>query len=118
MEENKTSQVEFQEENSVESSCTEEVKALTWKEKLKNMSKKQIAIFGGIAVAVIAIIIASIILLGGNNGDSSDGSENDGHQIRQLATENNVTIFTAMDTVKVLLDVLEETTLTISTIDS
>ena len=47
-----------------------------------------------------------------------DGSNNDGHQIRLLATENNVTIFTALDTVKVLLDVLEETTLTISTIDS
>ena len=47
-----------------------------------------------------------------------DGSASDGHQIRQLATENNVTIFTAMDTVRVLLDVLEETTLTISTIDS
>ena len=43
---------------------------------------------------------------------------NDGHQIRLLATENNVTIFTALDTVKVLLDVLEETTLTISTIDA
>ncbi len=43
---------------------------------------------------------------------------NDGHQIRRLATENNVTIFTALDTVKVLLDVLEETTLTISTIDA
>ena len=42
----------------------------------------------------------------------------DGHQIRLLATECNVTIFTALDTVKVLLDVLEETTLTISTIDS
>ena len=47
-----------------------------------------------------------------------EGSTNDGHQIRLLATENNVTIFTAMDTVKVLLDVLEETTLTISTIDA
>ena len=47
-----------------------------------------------------------------------EGSSNDGHQIRLLATENNVTIFTAMDTVKVLLDVLEETTLTISTIDA
>ena len=47
-----------------------------------------------------------------------DGSANDGHQIRQMATENNVTIFTALDTVKVVLDVLEETTLTISTIDS
>ena len=34
------------------------------------------------------------------------------------ATDNNVTIFTALDTVKVLLDVLEETTLTISTIDA
>ncbi len=48
----------------------------------------------------------------------SDGPESDGHQIRQIATEHNVTIFTALDTVKVLLDVLEETTLTISTIDA
>ncbi|MBQ9993482.1 MAG: carbamoyl-phosphate synthase large subunit, partial [Clostridia bacterium] len=46
------------------------------------------------------------------------GGENDGMQIRQCATENNVTIFTALDTVSVLLDVLEETTLTISTIDA
>ncbi len=43
---------------------------------------------------------------------------NDGHQIRRLATENNVTMFTSLDTVRVLLDVLEETTLTISTIDA
>ncbi len=48
----------------------------------------------------------------------SVGTENDGQKIRQCATENNVTIFTALDTVKVLLDVLEETTLTISTIDA
>ena len=47
-----------------------------------------------------------------------ENDSNDGHQIRMLATENNVTIFTALDTVKVLLDVLEETTLTISTIDA
>ena len=44
--------------------------------------------------------------------------EQDGFQIRRIATEHNVTIFTALDTVKVLLDVLEETTLTISTIDA
>jgi len=44
--------------------------------------------------------------------------ETDGMQIRRLATENNVTMFTSLDTVNVLLDVLEETTLTISTIDS
>ena len=31
---------------------------------------------------------------------------------------NNVSIFTALDTVRVLLDVLEETTLGISTIDA
>jgi carbamoyl-phosphate synthase large subunit len=48
----------------------------------------------------------------------SSGTESDGHQIRRCATENNVTIFTALDTVRVLLDVLEETTLTISTIDA
>ena len=42
----------------------------------------------------------------------------DGQQIRLLATENNVTIFTSLDTVRALLDVLEETTLTISTIDA
>ena len=49
---------------------------------------------------------------------ASRGQANDGHQIRAFATENNVTIFTALDTVRVLLDVLEETTLTISTIDA
>jgi len=48
----------------------------------------------------------------------SSGTESDGHQIRRCATENNVTMFTALDTVRVLLDVLEETTLTISTIDA
>ena len=42
----------------------------------------------------------------------------DGRQIRRLATENNVNIFTSLDTVAILLDVLEETTLCISTIDS
>ncbi|MBR2406507.1 MAG: carbamoyl-phosphate synthase large subunit [Clostridia bacterium] len=46
------------------------------------------------------------------------GQASDGYQIRSLATDNNVTIFTALDTVRVLLDVLEETTLTISTIDA
>lgn len=48
----------------------------------------------------------------------SFGQESDGHKIRKSATENNVTMFTSLDTVRVLLDVLEETTLTISTIDA
>lgn len=42
----------------------------------------------------------------------------DGHEIRRIATENNITMFTALDTVRVLLDVLEETTICVSTINS
>ena len=49
---------------------------------------------------------------------NSAGVESDGRQIRRCATENNVTLFTSLDTVRVLLDVLEETTLCISTIDA
>lgn len=49
---------------------------------------------------------------------NSSGVLSDGYEIRQCAVENNVTMFTALDTVKVLLDVLEETTLCISTIDA
>ena len=48
----------------------------------------------------------------------ASAEDSDGQQIRRLATENNVSIFTSLDTVRVLLDVLEETTLTISTIDA
>ena len=47
-----------------------------------------------------------------------DHQESDGHQIRLCASENNVTLFTSLDTVGVVLDVLEETTQTISTIDA
>ena len=54
-----------------------------------------------------------------NTSDSSSsGVTRDGFEIRCYATENNVTVFTSLDTVRVLLDVLEETTLTISTIDA
>ncbi|MEG2518149.1 MAG: carbamoyl-phosphate synthase large subunit [Oscillospiraceae bacterium] len=42
----------------------------------------------------------------------------DGNTIRRCAVENNVNMFTSLDTVRVLLDVLEETTLCISTINS
>ncbi len=43
--------------------------------------------------------------------------ETDGYMIRRCAVENNVTIFTALDTVRGLLDVLEAMTICISTID-
>ncbi len=52
------------------------------------------------------------------NTKDPGASHADGQQIRQIATEHNVTLFTSLDTIKVLLDVLEETTLTISTIDA
>ena len=53
-----------------------------------------------------------------NTKDLDSKSANDGAQLRQIATEYNVTMFTSLDTVDALLDVLEETTLTISTIDA
>ncbi|MBQ3224255.1 MAG: carbamoyl-phosphate synthase large subunit, partial [Oscillospiraceae bacterium] len=53
-----------------------------------------------------------------NTRNIGSNAMKDGHEIRTLATDNNVSIFTNLDTVRVLLDVLEETTLTISTIDA
>ena len=49
---------------------------------------------------------------------SSTAHQKDGHEIRSLATETGTTMFTSLDTVRVLLDVLEDITITISTIDS
>ena len=49
---------------------------------------------------------------------SSTNQQKDGYEIRRLAVETNTTMFTSLDTVKVLLDVLEDITITISTIDS
>ncbi len=54
-----------------------------------------------------------------NTSDVASASQNsDGYYIRKFATENNINMFTALDTVRVLLDVLEETTLCVSTIDA
>ena len=48
---------------------------------------------------------------------NSASEETDGFIIRRCAVENNVTMFSSLDTVRVLLDVLEETTIGVSTID-
>jgi carbamoyl-phosphate synthase large subunit len=77
---------------------------------LKKISDGSDAIPESIRQGHIAYII--------NTSALTTGSDTDGVKIRQAATENNATIFTSLDTVKVLLDVLEETTLTISTIDA
>ena len=64
--------------------------------------------------AIRAGYIAYVI----NTRDVDSVGESDGYKIRCYAIENNVTIFTSLDTVKTLLDVLEETTLCISPIDA
>jgi carbamoyl-phosphate synthase large subunit len=38
--------------------------------------------------------------------------------IRRVAAQNNITMLTSLDTVRMLLDVLEEVTLGVTTIDS
>lgn len=48
----------------------------------------------------------------------SESQDTDGYIIRRTSVENNVTMFTALETVGVLLDVLEEITMGISTIDA
>ena len=68
--------------------------------------------------------ILSLLRLGNVNyvintrGQRIEDHDSDGARIRRCAVENNVTIFTSLDTVGVLLNVLEEITLTISTIDA
>lgn len=52
-----------------------------------------------------------------NTSSEGTDSHNDGKIIRRTAIDNNVAVFTCLDTVKVLLDVLEEITMGISTIN-
>ncbi len=68
-------------------------------------------ILDSIRAGYVSYVINTRAILSGNHYE-------DGVEIRRCATENNVTMFTSLDTVRVLLDVLEETTLTISTIDA
>ena len=78
---------------------------------LKKLSEDSEEIADSIRQGHIAYVI--------NTSDpSSSGVIRDGFEIRKYATENNVTMFTSLDTVRVLLDVLEDITITISTIDS
>lgn len=49
--------------------------------------------------------------------DTSMDSAHDGVKIRRCAIDNNVPVFTCLDTVNALLNVLEDTTMRVSTID-
>ena len=84
---------------------------------LKRISKPGLRVYAGsdeIPSALRQGHIAYFI----NTKDPGSNSMTDGAKLRQVATEYNVTMFTSLDTVDALLDVLEETTLTISTIDA
>ena len=52
-----------------------------------------------------------------NTSSEDDATRRDGKLIRRTAIDNNVTVFTCLDTIKVLLDVLEEITMSVSVID-
>ncbi len=79
---------------------------------LKKISEDSDEIPNAIRQGYLAYIINT------SNISDGDGTSNDGQEIRLLATENNVNIFTSLDTVNILLDVLEETTIGVSTIDA
>lgn len=49
---------------------------------------------------------------------TSGAHSQDGAEIRRCATENGVTIFTSLDTVRIVTEVLEEMTISVSTIDA
>ncbi len=78
---------------------------------LKKISEGSMEIRDSIRQGHIAYVINT-------SSVGAEGAKMDGVEIRKYATESNITMFTSLDTVKVLLDVLEETTLTISTIDA
>jgi len=49
---------------------------------------------------------------------SADHSHHEGYHIRRAAVDNNITVFTSLETVEVLLDVLDDITMKVSTIDA
>ncbi|MBQ2092029.1 MAG: carbamoyl-phosphate synthase large subunit, partial [Clostridia bacterium] len=78
---------------------------------LKKISEGSTEILDAISAGYVSYVINTRAILSGVHYA-------DGVEIRRTAIENGVTLFSSLDTVRVLLDVLEETTLTISTIDA
>ena len=77
----------------------------------KKLSENSTEILESIRAGYVSYVINTRAILSGIHYE-------DGLAIRRTAIENNVTMFTSLDTVRVLLDVLEEITIGISTIDS
>ncbi len=68
-------------------------------------------ILDSIRAGYVSCVINTRAVMSGNHND-------DGSVIRRCAVENGVALYTSLDTVKILLDVLEEITIKVSTIDS
>ena len=77
----------------------------------RKVSEGSTEISGALRQGSISYVVSTIDI-------NQSNTRLDGYEIRRTAVENNVTVFTALETVKVLLDVLEEITLRVSTIDS
>ena len=77
----------------------------------KKLTENSTEILEAIRAGYVSYVINTRAILSGIHYE-------DGLAIRRTAIENNVTMFTSLDTVRVLLDVLEEITIGISTIDS
>ena len=76
---------------------------------LKKPSENSTEIFDTIRNGHISYVINTRAVMSGVHFE-------DGLIIRRAAIENNVTMFTSLDTVKVILDVLEEITINVSPI--
>ncbi len=76
----------------------------------RKLSENSTEILEAIRAGYVSYVINTRAILSGIHYE-------DGLAIRRTAIENNVTMFTSLDTVRVLLDVLEEITIGISTID-
>ena len=50
--------------------------------------------------------------------DDADDTAKDGVKIRRCAIDNSVPVFTCLDTVEAVIQVLEQTTMSVSTIDA
>ena len=77
----------------------------------KKLSEGSEEILDSIRAGYVSYVINTRAILSGVHYE-------DGVQIRRCAIENGITMLTSLDTVKVLLDVLEEMTIGVSTIDS
>ena len=68
-------------------------------------------VLDSIRAGYVSYVINTRAVLSGNH-------YGDGVAIRRCAAQNNITMLTSLDTVRMVLDVLEEVTMRVSTIDA